>query len=216
MSPLHTESNANRQLHDAYRSWLRRGMAAAGIVHMIVLAFAAMPVVEPLAETPDEPVSLIELRYRIPPPPQELARPAVPTISDEAAIDDVAIAPTDLDVPPVEAPAPSQPEAEAAPTTTFVPYTVAPRCATGCGNEELLAHFPRILRKAGVACSAIVGLHIDVDGRVTDARIVEPSGIPACDRALETWARTTRWTSAYNRDVPVAVWIEQPVTVTTE
>ena len=47
-------------------------------------------------------------------------------------------------------------------------------------------------------------------GRVTETQILRGSGNPVCDGAVHAWARTTRWTKAYNGDEAVAVWIAQP------
>ena len=210
-------STANQNLHEAYHRWLRRALFAAGVVHVVVLAFTALPVARPLAETPDDMVSIVDPRYRIPPPPQELARPAIPTVSEEPVAEDVTLSPTDLsEVTPREAEPPAVAPPDVSPPTAFAPYTVAPRCVSGCGSRDVVAHLPSILRRAGVSCGAVVGLHVDLQGRVTEARVLQSSGNEACDRAFDAWARETRWTTAYNRDVPVAVWIAQPVTVSTE
>jgi hypothetical protein len=72
------------------------------------------------------------------------------------------------------------------------------------------------LRRAGLVCSLRLGLRIDTRGLVTQTRVLTPSDHPACDRAVEEWGATTRWKAAYNRDVPVEVWIALPVEVRTE
>jgi TonB-like protein len=95
----------------------------------------------------------------------------------------------------------------------FNPYTVEPRCVDRCSGGDLLAHVPDSLRGAGITCRVLVGLHVSTEGRVTDTEILRFSGGGACNEAVEAWARTTRWTSAFNKGEPVAVWIAHPVDV---
>jgi len=51
---------------------------------------------------------------------------------------------------------------------------------------------------------------------VTATQILKSSGQQGCDSAAEKWAKTTSWTTAFNRDQPVVVWISQPVSIKTE
>lgn len=83
-------------------------------------------------------------------------------------------------------------------------------------SEDVLGHVSALVKKTGVMCEVVVGLHIDTSGVVQMADILKSSGNRACDSAVEKWAPTTRWTTAYNRDEPVAVWITQPVRIETE
>jgi hypothetical protein len=98
---------------------------------------------------------------------------------------------------------------------TFTPYTVSPRCVARCATQDVLRHLPDNLPNSRV-CRTRIGLHIDTKGRVTETDILEGSGNELCDRAVETWAQTTRWTTAYNEDVPVPVWILELVEIMPE
>ena len=49
------------------------------------------------------------------------------------------------------------------------------------------------------------------EGRVTATDVIRSSGVPACDAGVVEWALTTAWTTAYNRDQAVEVWIAQPI-----
>jgi TonB family protein len=100
-------------------------------------------------------------------------------------------------------------------TFTFTPYTVKPKCETSCTADDILRHIPPLLQKSGVQCDLAVGLRIDTSGNVTATQILKSSGNQSCDSAAEKWAKTTSWTTAYNRDQPVVVWISQPVSITT-
>lgn len=107
-------------------------------------------------------------------------------------------------------------EGEGPATFTFTPYTVKPKCESGCSAEDILRHVPPLLQRSGVQCDLTVGMRIDTEGKVTATDLLKPSGNAACDKAAEQWARTTKWTTAYNRDQAVTVWIAQPVTITTQ
>jgi hypothetical protein len=91
----------------------------------------------------------------------------------------------------------------------FTPYTVTPRCPAGCGTDDLLRHLPAD-RRTRLACHGAIGIHIDTNGRVMETQILRGGGNPVCDRAVRAWAQTTRWTTAYNIDQPVVVWIARP------
>jgi hypothetical protein len=91
----------------------------------------------------------------------------------------------------------------------FTPYTVTPRCVARCGTDDLLRHLPAD-RRTRLACHGAIGIHIDTNGRVMETQILRGGGNPVCDRAVRAWAQTTRWTTAYDVDQAVAVWIVQP------
>jgi len=206
---------ANERYRATYDRWLHRGLVAAFVVHVTALCFVVTPPAEPMAGVVREPPVVIEIHHpRIPPPPADLALPAEPKVGEESTPEEATIVEMTLDAPP---PAETPPIEAARPVVSdFVPYTVAPRCTAGCRSADVLEHLPPLIRKAGVACRVVVDLHVDLGGRVTETRVRQSSGVPACDEAVERWARTTRWTTAYNRDVPVAVWISQPVELSTE
>jgi TonB family protein len=73
-----------------------------------------------------------------------------------------------------------------------------------------------MLKRSGVSCSLTVGIRIDTSGTVTATDLLASSENDACDTAAREWAKTTRWSTAYNRDQPVIVWISQPLTIETQ
>jgi protein TonB len=101
-------------------------------------------------------------------------------------------------------------------TFAFTPYTVKPKCKSACSPEDILRHVPPLLKRSGVSCNLTVGIRIDTQGNVTATDMLKSSGNPGCDSAADAWARTTKWTTAYNRDQAVTVWIAQPVSITTQ
>jgi len=155
---------------------------------------------------------------RIPPPPEEIARPATPVIAETnvAELEDVTIGETTIreNMPVSEGPPPEPTmPTDVSAGYTFTPYTVRPRCTTHCSPDDVVDHVPTLLKRTGFRCELTVGIHVDRQGKVTATDMLRSSGNNACDLAAEEWARDTSWTVAYNRDEPVAVWIAQPLTI---
>jgi TonB family protein len=157
------------------------------------------------------------LEIKIPPPPEEIARPATPVISEEPVEEDITIAETVIteNEPAPEAP-PPPPAEEPGDRFTLTPHTVTPMCQSGCTPEDILRHVPSILKRSGVSCSLTMGIRIDTSGNVTATELLRSSGNVACDAAAQQWAKTTHWSTAYNRDQPVVVWISQPLVIETQ
>jgi TonB family protein len=98
----------------------------------------------------------------------------------------------------------------------FTPMTVRPQLS----NEDevrdaLRAHYPPLLRSAGIGGTASIWVHIDAAGTVTDARLQSSSGYEALDQAALRVARTMAFQPARNRDEPVPVWVAIPITFAT-
>jgi TonB family protein len=215
----HTYSTANSELHDAYGRYFKLFTAAAVVVHALLLVFFVAPRGEGFEASMDE-LEVIDVppEIKIPPPPEEIARPATPVISEEPVEEDITIAETEIteNEPVPEAPPPPPAAEEVGSTFTFTPYTVKPKCQGGCTPDDILRHVPPMLKRSGVSCSLTVGIRIDTSGNVTATDLLKSSGNGACDSAAQQWAKTTRWSTAYNRDQAVVVWIAQPVTIETQ
>jgi TonB family protein len=171
-------------------------------------------------ETGIEELEVIDVppEVKIPPPPEEIARPATPIIAEEPVEEDITIAETEITAnePVPEAPPPSPTREEPGNTFEFTPSTVKPKCRSGCTAEDILRHVPPMLKRSGVSCSLRMGIRIDTSGNVTATDLLKSSGNSACDQAVQEWAKTTRWSTAYNRDQAVVVWIDQPITIETQ
>lgn len=215
-----TFSTANTELHESYGRYMKLFTTGAILVHALLLVFFVTPRGEGFEATVEE-IEVIDVppEIKIPPPPEEIARPATPVISDEPVEEDITISETEIteNEPVPEAPPPPPAAAEEVGSTfTFTPYTVKPKCQGGCTPEDILRHVPPMLKRSGVSCTLTVGIRIDTRGNVTATDLLRSSGNNACDQAAETWAKTTRWSTAYNRDQAVVVWIAQPVTIETQ
>lgn len=216
---VETYSTANTDLHGDYKRYFWWFTAAALAIHVVLIFFLVAPRGQGF-EARAEELEVIEIppEIRIPPPPEEIARPATPVIAEEPVEEDITIAETDIEenqsVPDAPPPPPEEPAAVGS-TFSFTPYTVKPKCRSGCSPDDILRHVPPLVRRSGMTCNLTVGIRIDTSGNVTATDLLKSSGNPACDRAAQEWATTTKWTTAYNRDQPVVVWIAQPVSITT-
>ena len=219
------QSKRGRSLQRWYRRAFVRSLSPAILLHAIVILGFVAPEPDVRYDSGGEEIAVVDMppEAKIPPPPEEIARPAKPVLGDVDVAETVTIAETDLvenqevaEVAAEPSAPPPAPKAVEPPkqTFTFTPYTVKPKCRSGCTPEEIVKHIPPILRKAGIDCDLTVGIRIDTAGRVTATDMLRPSGMSACDVAVAEWAVTTSWTVAYNRDEAVAVWIAQPVHVT--
>lgn len=213
------EPGRNARFRESYGRWLVRSLGVAGLLHLVVIGFFVAPSRTETFASVGEEMLTIELppETKIPPPPEEIARPATPVVATDPVDEEITIAETviQVDQPVPEAPpAPSAPavvEAENAEHFTFTPYTVRPKCRANCSSEDIVRHVPPVAKRAGLACEVTVGIRIDKTGAVTATDLLKPSGSAVCDRAVREWAGETSWTVAYNRDEAVVVWIAQPV-----
>lgn len=99
---------------------------------------------------------------------------------------------------------------------TFTPYTVKPELTN---SEEvqvaLEEEYPPLLREAGVGGTTVVWFFIDAEGRVQQNRVAQSSGHAAIDEAALRVAAMIEFTPARNRDEPVPVWVQFPITFQT-
>jgi outer membrane biosynthesis protein TonB len=118
----------------------------------------------------------------IPPPPEQISRPAVPVVAATELEEDITIAPTTFEENPVEnLPPPPSDASRIGDRPVFTPYTVRPeikdrRRAVGI----VMAHYPKILQDAGIGGTVYVWLFIDTEGRVQNAQVQESSGNATC------------------------------------
>jgi protein TonB len=210
------EETANERLKRTFSSWFWGSMIAATIVHFGAFAFWPELTTEDMSFTSEE-LEAIELppEIEIPPPPQQIARPATPVIAAADIEEDITIAPTTFDDNPVEdlPPPPSDVAADISAAPTFTPYTVAPSILN---RDEvvraMVREYPALLRDAGIGGTVRVYFFIDESGQVRDTRIDQSSGHAALDEAALAVADVYRFSAALNRDKKVPVWVSFPIT----
>lgn len=197
-----------------------------GILLSVALHFVFLNVL-PDFESPDFTVSTSELEIselppevEIPPPPEAIARPAVPVVAENFDVDpDITIAPTTFAANPVEdLPPPPEEESSAQEiyeAPTYTPYSVAPDLRNRKeAAAAVMREWPPALKNSGIEGVVTVWIFINEDGRVTNAEVSESSGLKQMDEAALRAARAFRFSPALNRDEAVPVWVELPISFT--
>ena len=151
----------------------------------------------------------------VPPPPQQVARPATPRIGTADIAEDVTITPTTFEANPTQNLAPPPRPARASPRDDlprFIPYDTPPKLLNPEEIRALLQRdYPAALREARVEGKVIIWAYVDIEGRVGTARVQQSSGFAAMDRAALDVAREMRFSPALNRDKKTPVWVQQSI-----
>jgi periplasmic protein TonB len=213
--------SANDSFKQRQNSWFWYALALAAGLHFALLSFFPAITAADYAGRSEE-LTTIELppEIEIPPPPEQIARPATPVVSAMDVPDDITIAPTTFESNPVEnlpppptASASGEKDIAAAPT--FTPMTVRPELQNHSEVQRALVRtYPPLLRDAGIGGRPIVWFFIDENGRVLRTLLSETSGYDALDNAALAVAEMMRFSPALNRDKRVQVWVEIPVVFT--
>jgi len=210
------EETANERLKRTFSSWFWGSMIAATMVHFGAFVFWPELTTTDMSFDTEE-LEAIELppEIEIPPPPQQIARPATPVIAAADIDEDITIAPTTFEDNAIEdlPPPPSDVASDISAAPTFTPYTVAPSILN---RDEvvraMVREYPSLLRDAGIGGTVRVYFFIDENGQVRDTRIDQSSGHQALDDAALAVADVYRFSAALNRDKKVPVWVSFPIT----
>lgn len=205
----------NERWKAAFPHWVAAGLTLAVEAHFLL--FLALPRFE--AEgwgLPDEAMESILLppEVLVPPPPDEIARPALPRVAAVDIGEDITIAKMSFAEAGVLAlpPPPEAHEAAAEDRPPFIPFSVPPVLENAWEIEGLLfTLYPRPLKIAKVGGTVLLWLHIDEDGRVIETRIGKTSGYSLLDEAAIRVALEMRFRPALNRDRVTDVWLAQPI-----
>jgi len=207
---------ANERLKRTFSSWFWGSMIAATMLHAGTFAFWPELTAEDVSFEAAE-LEAIELppEIEIPPPPQQISRPATPVMASADIDEDITIAPTTFEENPIEdlPPPPDEAETDLSAAPTFTPFTVAPSILNR--NDVVRAmerEYPPLLRDAGIGGQVRVYFFIDEQGSVQDYRIDQTSGHQALDDAALAVADVYRFSAALNRDKKVPVWVSFPIT----
>jgi periplasmic protein TonB len=217
---LTTQATANDQFKRGFSDWFWYSIAVAAVVHLVMFAFWPEMTSADVGIRSDE-LTAIELppEIEIPPPPEQIARPATPVVSSAQIDDDITIAPTTFDANPIEN-LPPPPTASAGAddisrAPTFTPMTVRPELQNTREIQRALErNYPPLLRDAGIGGTPVVWFFIDENGRVLRTQLSKSSGYDALDAAAIQVANQMQFSPALNRDKRVQVWVEIPVVFT--
>jgi len=98
----------------------------------------------------------------------------------------------------------------------FIVLQNAPRMLNATHIAALLRReYPPRLMQAGIGGTVVLQVLIDLNGQVTDARIVRDSGLGELDNAALRVSREMLFSPAQNREHAVRVWAEIPIVFST-
>jgi periplasmic protein TonB len=211
---------ANDRFKRGFGDWFWYSIAGAAMLHLMLFAFFPNLTAADYSGRTDE-LTAVDLppEIEIPPPPEQIARPATPVVSAADIDDDITIAPTTFDANPIEnlppPPTASSGDGDISRAPTFTPMTVRPELRNQAEVQRaLVRNYPPLLRDAGIGGTPVVWFFIDENGRVVRTQLSRSSGYPALDEAAINVAQVMQFSPALNRDRRVQVWVEIPIVFT--
>lgn len=213
---LEVQETANERLKRSFSSWFWGSMIAATVIHFAAFAFWPELTAADFSFDSTE-LEAIELppEIEIPPPPQQIARPATPVMASADIDEDITIAPTTFEDNPVEdlPPPPEEQVVDISAAPTFTPFTVAPDILNRVEVIRAMEReYPPLLRDAGIGGTVQVFFFIDEEGVVQQFQVNVTSGHQALDDAALAVAGVYRFSPALNRDKRVPVWVSFGIT----
>jgi len=213
---LEVQETANERLKRSFSSWFWGSMIAATVIHFAAFAFWPELTAADFSFDSTE-LEAIELppEIEIPPPPQQIARPATPVMASADIDEDITIAPTTFEDNPVEdlPPPPEEAVVDISAAPTFTPFTVAPDILNRVEVIRAMEReYPPLLRDAGIGGTVQVFFFIDEEGIVQQFQVAESSGHQALDDAALAVAGVYQFSPALNRDKRVPVWVSFGIT----
>lgn len=215
------EPTANDRLKAGFSSWFWGGIAAASLLHFAFLAFW------PTMQAADVSIRSAEIQQievppeiEIPPPPEEIVRPAVPVLSTDINIsEDITIGEVTFDENPVSSlpPPPTGRGVDLSAQPAFTPREVEPELRNMNDFRRAMERaYPPMLKDAGIGGRVMLWVFVNEQGEVANVRIYESSGYEQLDQAAEKVMReTAKFSPALNREQKVPVWVAMPVTFQT-
>ena len=194
-------STENKRFKSRYSKFFIGGVVLSVLFHFVLIIYtpefsiAKVRVTEDVFEVVDIPPEIV-----IPPPPAQVSKPAVPVEAEEEPEEEITIA----DTTP-EANIPIAPPVEEGPT--FTPYDTPPQPIP----ETIKVEYPELLKKAGISGRVILWLYLDDTGKVEKVQVNISSGNEMLDKLAVDAMKKARFKPGLQRDVPVPVWIQFPV-----
>ena len=212
-------ATANDEFKRSFSSWFWGSISAATLLHFVV--FAVLPAMRaPDVSVNTEAMDAIEIpdEIEIPPPPEAIARPAMPVITDAPIEEDITIADVTFDANPVDnlPPPPDEVETDISAAPQWTHVDVYPFLKNRDEVERALEReYPPLLRDAGIGGTTKVWFFIDETGELVKTEVHTSSGHQALDDAALKIADVYEFSPALNRDKPVPVWVALDITFKT-
>ncbi len=207
-------NTANDQFKQGYGDWVWGGVIAAVVLHFGLFVLVRPFQAADLGAVGDE-VEVVDLppEVEIPPPPQQIARPATPRVASVELDEDITIAPTTFESNPVENLPPPPETGSPADRPSFIPYDTRPKLKNTAEIQRLLQRlYPQSLKSAGVGGTVVLWIYVNEQGRVEKSVVKESSGHTSLDGAAQQVAANMIFDPAMNRDKVTDVWVSQNVT----
>lgn len=210
-----SRQTANDRFKQSFGAWLWGSVIVATVFHFGLFALFPELTASDVSFAVNE-LEAIELppEVEIPPPPEQIARPAVPVVAATELEEDITIAPTTFEENPVEnLPPPPSDASRIGDQPVFTPYTVKPELKNRREALRIVEReYPKLLQEAGIGGTAHVWVFIDTQGDVENAKVQKSSGNKSLDEAALRAAMQFAFSPALNRDKRVPVWINIPIT----
>lgn len=212
------EPVANDRLKNSFNSWFWGSLLAATLAHFAMMAFWPEMTAQDvsISEAVIDQIEFIQ-EFEIPPPPQQIARPAIPVISTNINIsDDITIGEVTFSENPVSElpPPPTGTGVATSNEPAFTPTEVRPQLRNSSAiGQQIERRYPTMLKDAGIGGTTVLWIYIGEQGEVLETRVYESSGYAQLDQVAESVIReTAQFSPAMNRDQRVPVWTQLPIT----
>jgi protein TonB len=207
MSPyLSVNMTAEQEFKNGYPKALRLAFIVTLVGHLLVFMFGPefRPSPYRLAEKAQFEAIAIPDNFNVPPPPEEAAKPEVPTdiAPSDAASADETIASTELnvDAPPELPPAPKRAE-------FFTAFDEPPQVV-----KQVKPIYPDMARQSELEGVVLLLVGVDEFGNVIEATVLQ--SVPGLDQAAIDAVYKWKFKPAKQRDIPVPVRISLPIRFT--
>ncbi|MFV1986313.1 MAG: energy transducer TonB [Gemmatimonadota bacterium] len=209
-----TRLNANDQFKQTSSMWTQLGILTAVLLHFGLFVLVRPFEAADLGLASDELTAIsLPPEVRIPPPPEQIARPATPRVASVDVAEDVTIAPTTFEMNPVENLPPPPSGGSPSDRPSFIPYDTPPAMRNRSQIQALLQrYYPRNLKDAGVGGRVELWLYVNEQGLVEKSEVKTSAGNALLDDAAQRVAADMRFSPAKNRDKVTAVWVSQWIT----
>lgn len=217
----YVQPTANDRLKQGFGNWFWGGIAAAAILHFLIMAFwPSMEAADVSIQSEEMQAIDVPPQIEIPPPPEQIVRPAVPVMSMDVNLsEDITIGEVTFEENPVNElpPPPSGRGVDLSEQPAFTPREVEPnlrnRTAFGRALERA---YPSMLKDAGIGGTVTLWVFVTEDGSVGNVRVHQSSGNAQLDQAAEkVMLEAAQFSPALNREQAVPVWVALPVTFQT-
>jgi protein TonB len=194
-----------RDLKMMYGVYLRVGMFSSLII--VILVFLFVPYAEPEPyKLKAEVITMVEEitaeieKYEEPPPKE---RPKVAVEAESEVIEEAVetIATTEFQEDLIRT-IPTGPEIE------IVPYYKVEVKPKPIYNP--IPKYPELAKQAGIEGTTVIKMLVDIDGTVSEVKILKSSGNQMLDQAALVAAKQSKFTPAKQRDKFVRVWVSRP------